>query len=98
MSLVGSMFGNAPGMQSVVETFERAYCWGPYPRYFTGLYRVDGADPTNTPTWELRVGLVLGKQTATGTWVNYSPTAADGSNVAAGCWCRACGCRTCTPA
>jgi Bacteriophage lambda head decoration protein D len=85
MSLISAGFANVPGMQSPVETFERAYCWGPYPRYFTSAYiGSTAADPTNTPTWELRVGLVLGKQTATGTWVNYSPTATDGSQFAAG--------------
>jgi hypothetical protein len=85
MSILSSMYGNLPGFGSVSETYERAIAWGPYPRYFTPAYiGSTAADPTNSPTWELRVGLVMGKQTATGTWVNYSPTANDGSQVAAG--------------
>lgn len=85
MSQISSMFGNLPGMGTVAETFEQAYTWGPYPRYFApGYIGSTAADPANSPTWELRMGLVLGKQTATGTWVNYSPTATDGSEVAAG--------------
>ncbi len=85
MSQISSMFGHLPGMGSVVETFEQAYTWGPYPRYFTGAYIGSTcADPTNSPTWELRKGLILGKQISTGTWVNYVPTATDGSEVAAG--------------
>ena len=85
MSQISSMFGHLPGMGTVVETFEQAYCWGPYPRYFTGAYiGATASDPGNTPTWELRPGLVLGKQLSAGTWVNYSPTATDGSEIAAG--------------
>jgi hypothetical protein len=79
------MFGHLPGQGTLVETFEQAYCWGPYPRYYAqGYIGSTAADPGNTPTWELRVGLVMGKQIATGTWVNYSPTATDGSEIAAG--------------
>ncbi len=85
MSHISSMFGHLPGMGSVVETFEQAYSWGPYPRYFTGAYIGSGAvDSGNTPTTTLRKGLVLGKVTATGVWVNYSATATDGSEVASG--------------
>jgi hypothetical protein len=84
MSQISSMFGNAPGMQAAIETFEQAVAWGPYPRYYTGAYIGSTcADPTNSPTWELRVGLVMGLQ-STGTWVNYSPTATDGSEIARG--------------
>ncbi len=82
---ISSMYGHLPGMGSVVETFESAYCWGPYPRYFAPAYiGSTAADPTNTPTWELRPGLLLGKITSSGQWVNYSATATDGSEVAAG--------------
>src|SRR5215469_597738 len=83
MSQISSMFGHLPGMGALVETFEQAYTWGPYPRYWTGGY-IDSsaADPGNTPTWELRPGLVMGKITATGTYKQYSPTATDGSQIA----------------
>ena len=85
MALVGSAFGNLPGMQGVVETFEQAFAWGPYPRYFAPAYiSANTIDPGNSPTWELRPGLVLGKQTATGQWINYNPIASDGSQVAQG--------------
>ena len=85
MSQISSMFGHLPGMGTVVETFEQAYCWGPYPRYFQGAYIGAGAvDSGNVPTTVLRMGLVMGKQISTGQWVNYSPTATDGSEVAAG--------------
>lgn len=83
MGLLGSGFGSLPGMGQVTESFEEAYCWGPYPRYFVNAYIAStAADPGNTPTWELRVGLLMGKQIATGQYVNYSPTATDGSEVA----------------
>ncbi len=85
MSQISSILGNLPGMGTVVETFEQAYAWGIYPRYYTAAYiGPTAADPTNNPTWELRPGLILGKQITTGQWVNYNPTAADGSEVAQG--------------
>src|SRR5579872_3036802 len=85
MAIIGSQFGNLPGMGNVVETFEQAYAWGPYPRYFAPAYIAStAADPTNTPTWELRPGLLMGKITASGQWVNYNPTANDGSGAALG--------------
>lgn len=83
--LTASAFGNLPGMGSVVETFEAAVAWGPYPRYFVGAWIASTAvDAGNSPTTTLRPGLVMGKQISTGQWTNYSPTAADGSEVAAG--------------
>jgi hypothetical protein len=84
--LVGSGFGDIPGLQQAIETFEQAWSWGPNPqlKFTNGLISSAASDPTNTPTWELRPGLLMGQQTATGTWVNYSPTATDGSQVAAG--------------
>src|SRR5262249_38994328 len=85
MSQISSMFGMLPGMGTVVETFEQAYAWGPYPRYFTGAWIASTTiDSGNSPTSELRKGLILGKILATGQWTNYSPTASDGSEVAAG--------------
>lgn len=76
-----------PGITAAVETYEAAFRWGP-----AGLGLITGgyiastaADPTNgSTTFELRPGLLLGQQTATGQWTNYSPTATDGSQVAAG--------------
>ena len=85
MSQISSMFGHLPGMGLVVESFEAATTWGPYPRYYSPAYiGSTAADPTNTPTWELRVGLVMGKIFSSGQWVNYNPTANDGSEIASG--------------
>lgn len=85
MSQISSMFGHLPGLGTLVETFEQAYCWGPYPRYWTGAYiGANATDAGNNPSSTLRVGLVMGKQTSTGQWLNYSPTATDGSQIAAG--------------
>lgn len=85
MSFSNSMFGHVPGMGTVIETFEQAYMWGPWPRYWKGAYIGSTAsDPTNSPTYELRMGLVMGIIASTGAWVNYSPTATDGSEVAQG--------------
>lgn len=86
MSMLSSMFGNGPGLGAVVETFEQAWSWGPYGSLvWTPGYISSGAlDTGNTPTTNLRPGLVLGVITATGAWTNYSPTATDGSQVAQG--------------
>lgn len=83
MGVLGSMYAQLPGMGTVVETFENAYSWGPYPRYYTNAW-IDSttADAANTPTFDIRAGLVMGKVTATGRYKQYSPSAADGSEVA----------------
>lgn len=80
------MWGLPPGITAAVETYEAAFRWGPAGLgIITGGYIDAGAtDPNNTPTFELRPGLVMGQKTATGTWTNYSPTATDGSEVATG--------------
>ncbi len=46
---------------------------------------IDGSttDSGNSPTYELRPGLLLGQVTTTGKYKNYSPTASDGTEVAA---------------
>lgn len=75
-----------PGITAAVETYEAAFRWGP-----AGLGLITGGvidagatDPTNgATTFELRPGLLLGQKT-NGNWTNYSPTATDGSQVAAG--------------
>lgn len=85
MSIISSLYGHLPGLGTLVENYEAAFCWGPYPRYYTPAYiGSTAADPGNSPTWELRMGLVMGKVTATGQWVNYSATATDGSQIAQG--------------
>lgn len=86
MSLIGSQFGNLPGMGTVVESFEAAFTWGPYPpRYWVGAYIASTAlDSGNSPNTTLRMGLVMGKQTATGQWAQYNPAATDGTQLALG--------------
>lgn len=86
MSVLSSMFGNAPGLGAAVETFEQAWSWGPFGSLiWTPGYIDSGAlDPTNTPTTNLRPGLVMGIISSTGVWTNYSPTATDGSQIAQG--------------
>ncbi len=80
------MWASQPGITSATETYEAAFRWGP-----DGLGLITGAiinancvDLGNTPTTEIRVGLLMGQRTSDGTWTNYAPTATDGSEVAAG--------------
>lgn len=82
---ISSTFAHLPGMGTVVETFEAAYSWGPYPRYYTGGYiSANATDSGNTPNSTLRMGLVMGIITATGQWTNYAASNTDGSEVARG--------------
>lgn len=85
MSLVSSLFGNAPGLGAAVETFEQAWSWGPYGSliWTPGQIYSGAVDSNNTPTTNLRPGLVLGLNSS-GQWTNYSATATDGSQIAAG--------------
>lgn len=84
--LMTDTYGIAPGITTSRETYENEFRWG---SQFQGVFTnalIDGntIDSGNTPTFELRPGLVLGQITATGKWTNYSPTATNGSEVAAG--------------
>lgn len=80
------MWGLPPGITSAVETYEAAFRWGPagLGLIIGGYINAAAVDAGNSPTSELRPGLLLGQKTADGTWTNYSPTATDGSEVAAG--------------
>lgn len=86
MSQLSSGFLNSPGMGAPVETYDRAVTWGRFElmRYWSAWIYSGALDPTNTPTTNLRSGLVMGIITSTGQWTNYSPTATDGSQVARG--------------
>lgn len=80
-------WAGTPGVGVAVETFEGAVRWGPdvLGRITNGYIDSTATDPNNgTTTFNLRVGLVMGQLAATGAWKNYSPTATDGSEVAAG--------------
>jgi hypothetical protein len=78
-------YGIAPGLTTSRETYENEFRWG---SQFQGVFAnalIDGnsVDSGNTPAFELRPGLLLGQVTATGKYKAYSPTATDGSEVAA---------------
>ncbi len=85
MAFEGQWAG-VPGVSPAVETYEAAICWGPdVLRHITNAYIDSTAtDPTSSTTFNLRVGLLMGQIAASGAWKNYSPTATDGSEVAAG--------------
>jgi hypothetical protein len=80
------IYGNLPGQADADYTYENEFAWGPSRlRIITGGVIDSGAtDPGNTPTFELRPGLILGQKTTTGTWTNYAAGNTDGSQVAAG--------------
>ena len=84
--LMADSYGIVPGLTTSRETYENEFRWGSqYQGVFTnGL--IDGAtrDSGNSPTYELRPGLLLGQVTSTGKWTDYDKTASDGSEVAAG--------------
>lgn len=82
--LMTDVYGLSPGMSAARETYEAEFRWG---SQYQGIYAnglIDGAtlDVGNTPTFELRPGLLLGQIVATGKYTNYSPTATNGSEVA----------------
>lgn len=78
-------YGIVPGLTTSRESYEAEFRWG---SQFQGVFAnglIDGAarDSGNSPTYELRPGLLLGQVISTGKYKQYSPTATDGSEVAA---------------
>lgn len=75
-----------PGQTAVLENKTAAITWGRATSLITtpGIISSAAIDAGNTPTTYLRSGLLLGMITASKKWTNYSPTATDGSQVAAG--------------
>lgn len=79
--------GAPPGMSTVISTQENQIWWGhenlriydPLP-----ILKSTAIDAGNTPTTQLRSGLVLGKRDADGIWAEYDPTQTDGREVARG--------------
>jgi hypothetical protein len=71
-------------MTQARETYEAAFQWGSEFQAVFANALIDGntIDSGNTPTFELRPGLLLGQVLSTGKYKNYSPTATDGSEVA----------------
>ncbi len=89
MSLVASGgFGNSfPGATALIASAEATVGWG---GSFWGGYQwvfggIDSAavDAGASPNTILRPGLLLGKNTSTGRYLQYSPNAADGTEIAA---------------
>jgi len=86
MSQASSFLGNYPGQYDYIESQEAAVTWGIQAQLKLWNANIDStaADPTNSPTWRLRSGLIMGVIAASGTWTNYSATATNGSQVARG--------------
>jgi hypothetical protein len=87
--MLGGSFGDLPGMidTSPYITYENAFGWGGFPRLALIIGKQISSstiDAGATPTWRLRPGLVLGQISATGLFIQYDPTASDGSGVARG--------------
>ena len=83
--LLTDSYGIVPGLTGARETYEAEFRWG---SQFQGVFAnalIDGAtvDSGNSPTSKLRPGLLLGQVIATGKYKQYSPTATDGTEVAA---------------
>jgi hypothetical protein len=77
-------YGITPGITTSRETYENEFRWG---SQYQGVFAnalIDGStiDAGNTPTFELRPGLLLGQVLSTGKYKAYAPTAADGTEVA----------------
>ena len=82
--MLNDSYGMVPGITTARETYENEFRWGSQYQGVIAGALISGAarDTGNTPTYELRPGLLLGQILATGLYTNYSPTATDGSEVA----------------
>ncbi len=83
--LMTDSYGIVPGLTTSRETYEAEFRWG---SQFQGVFAnalISGSaiDTGNTPTFELRPGLLLGQQISTGKYLQYNPAATDGTEVAA---------------
>lgn len=82
--LLTDSYGIVPGLTTSRETYEAEFRWG---SQFQGVFAnalISGStiDSGNTPTFELRPGLLLGQQISTGKYLQYNPSANDGTEVA----------------
>lgn len=82
--LMTDSYGIVPGLTTSRETYEAEFRWG---SEFQGVFTnalIDGAslDTGNTPTFELRPGLLLGQNLTTGKYKPYLPGNTDGTEVA----------------
>lgn len=82
--LLTDSYGITPGLTTSRETYENEFRWG---SEFQGIFSnalISGSavDLGNTPTFELRPGLLLGQQIASGKYLAYNPANSDGTEVA----------------
>lgn len=87
MALYSSQFGDLFGIGSARESYERTFGWGRKEQALILGTSISGAarDSGNSDNSAiLRPGLVMGIITASQLYTNYSATATDGSQVAAG--------------
>jgi hypothetical protein len=82
--LLTDSYGIVPGLTTSRETYESEFRWG---SQFQGVFAnalISGSaiDTGNTPTFELRPGLLLGQSLLTGKYSQYNPVATDGTEVA----------------
>lgn len=82
--LLTDSYGLVPGLTTSRESYENEWRWGSQWQGIFANALIDGStiDSGNTPTFELRPGLLLGQITATGKYTDYDKTASDGSEVA----------------
>lgn len=75
-----------PGQLASRESVEVGLLWGPMSQVVTAQVILSSTtvDARSSVTTDLQAGLVLGKITSGGEYVNYSATATDGSQVAQG--------------
>lgn len=83
------LFPNAwqvPGIQGTLDTFQNIMWWGPKVlQVITNVFLdANTVDAGNTPTTVLRPGLLLGFKPATNKWIQWTPTATDGSQYISG--------------
>jgi hypothetical protein len=79
-------YAAVPGLSVAAETVENEFHWGQsgIALYVVGYISSGTVDVGNSPTSELRPGLVVGIQTSTGQWSNYAAGNTDGTEVARG--------------
>lgn len=77
---------NLPGVDASIETIENEFTWAQQQLQTWVSVPLDSAtiDSANSPTTQLRPGLVLGQITSSGYYTDYDPTATDGSQIPAG--------------
>lgn len=80
-------YGQKPGFTTQTDSVERSVLWGPAAmHHFAINATVDSTavDAGNTPTSDLRPGLILGKKTSDGNLYAFNPDASDGTEYPAG--------------